>query len=72
MSKSDDIQTAPVLEKTAEINEAPRPGSASEGSQDPEKGKHQAPGLHRQLKARHLQMIAIGMSDPLQTYYSLT
>ncbi|KAF8855414.1 putative arginine permease [Acephala macrosclerotiorum] len=60
MSKSDDIQAVPVSEKTAEINQAPRPGSASGGSQDAEKGEHQAPRLHRQLKSRHLQMIAIG------------
>lgn len=62
MSKSDDIQAAPsVSEKTAAEVTTSRPTSASDRSQDGEKGVPHEPELKRKLKARHLQMIAIGM-----------
>jgi amino acid permease len=59
MNKLDDIQAAPVTEKTDEITPS-RPTSESE-SHDGEKGLPHVPELQRKLKARHLQMIAIGM-----------
>lgn len=59
MNKSDDIQAAPVNEKTDEIT-AGTPTSDID-SHDGEKGIPHAPELQRKLKARHLQMIAIGM-----------
>lgn len=59
MNKSYDIQAAPVSEKTDE-SKASRPASRSE-SHDGEKGLPHMPELQRKLKARHLQMIAIGM-----------
>lgn len=64
MNKSDDIQVAPVSEKTEKINEfgASRPTSGSDDAHDGEKGLPHVPELQRKLKARHLQMIAIGMT----------
>lgn len=61
MNKSDEIQAAPVSEKTIDL-QASRPASGSEGGHDAEKGGPPPEAqLQRRLKARHLQMIAIGM-----------
>jgi amino acid permease len=66
MSQSDTIRAAPAME---EVKDAPaengemHKSDGSEHSQDPEKQQVQEmPELKRKLKARHLQMIAIGIS----------
>jgi amino acid permease len=58
MSSTDAIGTVPVEEKNI-----PEKTHSQSGSEDVGKEEAQvSPGLHRKLKARHLQMIAIGMA----------
>jgi amino acid permease len=60
MASQDSIESAPQREKTAD-DKATSPASISINSDAEKQGPTGVPDLKRKLKARHLQMIAIGM-----------
>jgi len=66
MGQSDDsIATAPVQDVNEKAGSQPGDVSDHSGDDVEKQGLCELPQLKRRLKSRHLQMIAIGMSNPV-------